>query len=425
MAAKRTKTVLHCLIPAFLIGVLVWCAPEPKETTEIEIPQENNLENTITPEVVALLPTPTPTPVLTPEPTPTPEPIRNRETPEEIDLTFEKLEVENYPEPTPGFFQMGYYLRSEPSRIAERTTYLKYGTKVYIHSRSVNIFNEPWYYVSATVDGQEVEGYAQGSTTQIAEWLRPTPGPVSLLDVDRIVNPQEKHGPDRDGDGTYVIVLDPGHGGKYPGATSFGLMEKDLNLKVGLYVREYLEEHYRGVTVYMTRSGDYAYDEFDPDDDLEYRARLAVQKEADLILSMHFNAYNGKQIGAMVLVGTSPEVGEKERIFASYLLEEMGKIGIRIDGIKRKRSAMMRDKNGKLMDGYLMVRLPSEVGIPSVIIEHCFMDNYYDHLFCNTDEGLMRLAEGDALAIAAYLDLERIPDPPGSDDDLTDDETQM
>ena len=53
------------------------------------------------------------------------------------------------------------------------------------------------------------------------------------------------------------------------------------------------------------------------------------------------------------------------------------------------------------------------------------MDNYYDHLFCNTDEGLMRLAEGDALAIAAYLDLERIPDPPGSDDDLTDDETQM
>ncbi|MBO6066009.1 MAG: hypothetical protein J6P36_06275, partial [Lachnospiraceae bacterium] len=66
MAAKRTKTVLHCLIPAFLIGVLVWCAPEPKETTEIEVPQENNLANTITPEVVALLPTPTPTPVLTP-----------------------------------------------------------------------------------------------------------------------------------------------------------------------------------------------------------------------------------------------------------------------------------------------------------------------------------------------------------------------
>ena len=61
MAGKHTKTVLHCLIPAFLIGVLIWCAPEPQETSDIEIPVEKAAENVITPEYVAILPTPTPT----------------------------------------------------------------------------------------------------------------------------------------------------------------------------------------------------------------------------------------------------------------------------------------------------------------------------------------------------------------------------
>lgn len=424
MAAKHTKTVLNCLIPAFLIGVLVLCAPEPKGTSDIEIPQQKALENVITPEFVAVIPTPTPTKAAvlatdpSPMPTPTEVPIRDRDTPEEIDLTFERFDEETYPEPTPGIFQMGYYLRSEPSRLAERTTWVRYGTRVYIKGRCVNVFNEPWYYVSADVDGLYVEGYAQCSTTQISDWLRPTPGPVSLVDVDVIQNPQAKHGPDRDGDGVYVVVLDPGHGGKYPGATCFGTKEKDINLQVGKYLRDYLESHYRNVVVYMTRSGDYVYDEWDPDDDLEYRARFAMQKEADLVLSLHFNAYDGRQIGSMVLVGTNPQVSEQERLFASYLLEEMGKIGLNKTGIKRKKSAMMRDKNGNLMDGYLMVRLPSEVGIPSVIIEHCFMDSRYDRMFWDTDEKINRLAEGDAYAIAAYLDLERIPEPPGSDDDL-------
>ena len=76
-----------------------------------------------------------------------------------------------------------------------------------------------------------------------------------------------------------VVVLDPGHGGKDPGATGPGkVQEKTVVLDIALRTKKILES--RGIKVYMTRSGD-TYPT------LEQRAAYAKKVKADLFISIH------------------------------------------------------------------------------------------------------------------------------------------
>ncbi|MDD3563213.1 MAG: N-acetylmuramoyl-L-alanine amidase [Candidatus Cloacimonetes bacterium] len=81
-----------------------------------------------------------------------------------------------------------------------------------------------------------------------------------------------------------VIVLDPGHGGKDPGAVGKALKikEKDVNLAVALKLKTLLEKEL-GVKVLMTR----------PDDrfvSLQDRTRFANENKANLFISIHANS---------------------------------------------------------------------------------------------------------------------------------------
>lgn len=79
------------------------------------------------------------------------------------------------------------------------------------------------------------------------------------------------------------IVLDPGHGGKDPGAVGRGgLKEKDVTLKLGRMLRETLSARLDSKIV-MTRSTDV----FIP---LEERTAIANSQDADLFVSIHINA---------------------------------------------------------------------------------------------------------------------------------------
>lgn len=80
-----------------------------------------------------------------------------------------------------------------------------------------------------------------------------------------------------------VIVLDPGHGGDDFGARAFGLRESDLTLDLAKRVRALLVRRLPGVRVVMTR-------ESDDFVSLEQRAAMANAVDADLFLSIHFNA---------------------------------------------------------------------------------------------------------------------------------------
>ena len=78
------------------------------------------------------------------------------------------------------------------------------------------------------------------------------------------------------------IVIDPGHGGKDPGAVGpTGLTEKEIVLKISMELKKILTKN--GFTVLMTRDEDSFVR-------LRQRSRLANNSGADLFVSIHCNA---------------------------------------------------------------------------------------------------------------------------------------
>ncbi|HSQ42380.1 MAG TPA: N-acetylmuramoyl-L-alanine amidase [Fibrobacteraceae bacterium] len=83
-----------------------------------------------------------------------------------------------------------------------------------------------------------------------------------------------------------TIIIDPGHGGKDPGAIGAKAQEKDIALAVGLKLRDKLRK--AGFIVRMTRDDDTFVE-------LRDRPAMASKWEGDLFLSLHCNAVEGKK----------------------------------------------------------------------------------------------------------------------------------
>jgi N-acetylmuramoyl-L-alanine amidase len=84
-----------------------------------------------------------------------------------------------------------------------------------------------------------------------------------------------------------LVVIDPGHGGKDPGAIGIGgLREKDVVLSISQSVTQFLQQ--QGVRVMMTRNSDYFVS-------LQGRAAMANRARATVFVSIHANAVGGNR----------------------------------------------------------------------------------------------------------------------------------
>ena len=81
--------------------------------------------------------------------------------------------------------------------------------------------------------------------------------------------------------GKLLVVLDPGHGGKDPGAVGNGFKEKDINLALGLKMEKALQT--KGFDVKMTRKTDVYLK-------LQERTDIANNANADMFVSIHVNS---------------------------------------------------------------------------------------------------------------------------------------
>lgn len=209
--------------------------------------------------------------------------------------------------------------------------------------------------------------------------------------------------------GNLHIVLDAGHGGEESGAETIAngetIFEKDLNLKIAKYLKEELEQ-YENVTVGMTRDNDATVG-------LSTRPNLAVAEGADVLISIHNNAYGEiceYDNGCTVLVSKGQykeEIAKEGQRLGVNILQELSKLGIKDRGLLLRTSEDGATyPNGEIKDYYAIVNAGIREEMPAIIIEHAFMDNKTEYnTFLSSDEKLRELAKADARGIARYYQL--------------------
>lgn len=101
-----------------------------------------------------------------------------------------------------------------------------------------------------------------------------------------------------------VIVIDPGHGGYDPGKLGIsGTKEDEINLQIAFKLKSYLEQS--GATVIMTRTDDERLKGENGNTykrrDMSYRKQVIQESNADILVSIHQNAFTQPQVkGAQV-----------------------------------------------------------------------------------------------------------------------------
>ena len=164
--------------------------------------------------------------------------------------------------------------------------------------------------------------------------------------------------------GVEVVVIDAGHGGKFPGAHYGGVYEKDLTLKVALKLGKLVEEGMPGVKVVYTRTADRTLGA-DLAADLQARADIANKAGGDLFISIHANAApraTGVRGVETLIMGESP----KEQRYNENALFENNREDL-IDMSDERTAAIVRAYIQNLQFTY---------GEYSMAIARCIQNNY-------------------------------------------------
>ena len=213
-------------------------------------------------------------------------------------------------------------------------------------------------------------------------------------------------------DGNIVVALDPGHDSTHAGASSNGLREEVLTLKIANYCKEELEK-YAGVTVYMTRTGAACpHPGGSSGSDIGDRVYAAADAGADIYVSLHLNSSTASSVnGSEVIIPNKswkPQVAEEGEKLAEAILKELKAIGLnmRPDEIYSKDTTINeRYPDGSISDYFSVQIYAKERGIPGIIVEHAFITNSGDRNYLNSESGLKKLGVADATGIAKYLGL--------------------
>ena len=150
-----------------------------------------------------------------------------------------------------------------------------------------------------------------------------------------------------------TILIDPGHGGKDPGAVKGGIKEKELNLYISCILKGVFHYMYPAVKVLMTRYDDVYLS-------LKQRVDMAYEHNVDLLLSVHCNAGGGRGFESYIGEGTSYLSACVQGNIHQRLKKYIPEYGI-------------VDRGPKKGDFYVISRFPN-----SVLLELGFIDNWHD-----------------------------------------------
>jgi len=227
-----------------------------------------------------------------------------------------------------------------------------------------------------------------------------------------------------------LVAIDAGHGGKDLGARHFdanGRMdfnEAQVNLDIALRLRDQLVQ--RGYRVLLTRDGDYQLhktgEDYNGDGQIEYvvdecQARVDMINEAgaDLLLSIHQNAYEGKGAGevggTMVYYCAHRDFSDRNLRFAELvhgaLVEAFEQIGydIRDRGVRVDVELTTSDHPGHhlILLGPQAERIVRPSQMPGALSETLFITHHREAEIARDPATLDALAAAYADAICAYF----------------------
>ncbi|GKU76674.1 N-acetylmuramoyl-L-alanine amidase CwlD [Paenibacillus sp. L3-i20] len=205
-----------------------------------------------------------------------------------------------------------------------------------------------------------------------------------------------------------TIAIDAGHGGADGGAISKeGVIEKDLNLAIALYLRDYLQQ--AGAVVIMTREGDYDLASGDAHayskrktEDLKRRVALINENKPATVISIHMNSIpQQKWSGAQTFyqAGNHPD----NRMLAAFIQDEI------------KRNLENTTRIAATVKGVYLLKEIKD--IPTALVEVGFLSNhgeaerlvdaeYQRKAAASIYQGILRYHSGEKLSGNANQELE-------------------
>lgn len=223
----------------------------------------------------------------------------------------------------------------------------------------------------------------------------------------------------------FTVVIDPGHGGKDPGAKGALINEKVINLAVALELGEMITSNYDDVNVIYTRKTDRFVE-------LNERANIANRNKADLFISIHANSLKkGNTVqgtetytlglakteenlevamleNSVILLednylqrygGFDPNSTESYIIFEFMQNKHMEQSVLFASEIQKAFSSVNRVNRGVRQAGFLVLKATS---MPSVLIELGFISNRDEERYMRSAEGQKQLATSIYKAFSKY-----------------------
>ena len=218
----------------------------------------------------------------------------------------------------------------------------------------------------------------------------------------------------------HIIVIDPGHGGKDPGAIGVnGTFEKNVNLLFAKIIRSVLSSN--NVKVKLTRTDDrYLY--------LRERINFAEKLKADLFISIHADASTNRNASGFSVFSLSNKASDKEakelaqrenksdfigglkirhsdplikdnliKIFQRETMNESSKIAkIVIRNIKKLSIKNRGHRNA----GFVVLK---SLTTPSILIELGFITNKKEEKMLNDKRYLTKISKIISLSIFNYF----------------------
>ncbi|WP_374018990.1 N-acetylmuramoyl-L-alanine amidase [Paenibacillus thiaminolyticus] len=190
------------------------------------------------------------------------------------------------------------------------------------------------------------------------------------------------------------VWIDAGHGGKDPGASGNGVIEKNIALQVATEAAKRLEQEYEGVQCLLSRSTDVYLT-------LRERTDKANAAGADILISIHCNAgggaggfesymYSGTKDAATVAL---------QDVLHTAVMARLQQFGAKDRGQRKKDLHMCRESR-----------------MPAVLTENLFVDVAADASRLKRPEVIEAIVVGHVTGVSKYLKLQpkKAQQPPAS-----------